>query len=470
MYKAVLCLRYLRTRFLAFVCIVSVMLGVATLVVVNSVMAGFSTKLKDRFHGLLSDVIIESPSYNGFPMDTDAMIDRINASPVASEIEALTPTIEVFGMIVYEVGQSREKVTLPVHIVGTDPKGRSAVGSFSQYLVQDERKKAPSYDLTEEAAKRWKAFNPPVAPHRTPVPADPDMPPLPAPPADPQTPIGAIPGFGITHFRKVDPATKLAQDLPILVPGDTVKLVTIGAGKENPEPVYSNFAIADSIRTEMTEIDARFVYVPLEYLQRLRAMGNRVTHIQIKLKDYQKAPYVVAELQKLFPNDYSFQVKTWEQKQNSLLSAVEIERGLLNLLLFMIVGVAGFCILAIFSMIVREKTRDIGILKSLGASDRGVMQIFLSYGLMLGMIGSILGTILGLVITYNINPIEHALFKLTGVGFDRGVYYFDAIPTQVEPLTVFLVNLGAITIAVVFSVWPAIRAAWLRPVQALRYE
>jgi lipoprotein-releasing system permease protein len=210
--------------------------------------------------------------------------------------------------------------------------------------------------------------------------------------------------------------------------------------------------------------------VPLDYLQRLRAMGNRVTHIQIRLKHYSDWPAAKAELRKLFPDPYAYQISTWEEKQDSLLKAVDIERGLLNLLLFMIVGVAGFCILAIFSTIVREKTRDIGILKSLGASNRGVMQIFLGYGLLLGVIGAGLGTISGLLITFNINPIEHLLYKLTGVGFTPDVYYFDSIPTHVEPLTVTLVNVGAIVIAVAFSVWPAIRAAWMRPVAALRYE
>ena len=264
--------------------------------------------------------------------------------------------------------------------------------------------------------------------------------------------------------------TKLPVDKPLLLPGDSFKIVTVGAGKENLEPVYSNFTLVDSIRTEMTDYDGRFVYVPLDYLQELRSMDGRVTHVQIRLKDYANAPFVVAELKKLFPDDYTYRIGTWEDKQNSLLSAVEIERGLLNLLLFMIVGVAGFCILAIFSMIVREKTRDIGILKSLGASNGGVMQIFLCYGFFLGVLGSALGTAAGLAITYNINPIEHVLYKLTGVGFDRAVYYFDAIPTKVEPMTVFLVNFGAVAIAVTFSVWPAIRAAMLRPVQALRYE
>ena len=469
MYKALLCWKYLRTRFLAFVCIVSVMLGVATLVVVNSVMAGFSDKLRDRFHGLLSDIVVESPSYDGFPLETDDMLRRIRGSAAAVHIEAVSETVEVFGIANYEVGPNRERIPVPVMIVGTNPTTRTAVGGFGNYMVQDDRKKAPSFELTPDALRRWGYFNPPLPEPR--LPAGPDgLPPISPPPAEARVPVGIIPGFGITHYRKLDPATNEMKDEPIMAPGDTIKLVTVGSGKKNLEPVFSDFAVCDSIRTEMTEYDSRFVYVPLDYLQRLRAMGNHVTHIQIKLKDYATAPLVVAELRTLFPDGYYFQVHTWEDKQSSLLRAVNIERGLLNLLLFMIVGVAGFCILAIFSMIVREKTRDIGILKSLGASDRGIMQIFLGYGLLLGLLGAGLGTVAGLLITHYINPIEHFMFKMTGVGFDRSVYYFDQIPTTIEPMTVLSVNLGAVAIAVVFSVWPAVRAAWLRPVQALRYE
>jgi lipoprotein-releasing system permease protein len=471
MYKSLLCWKYLRTRFLAFVCIVSVMLGVATLVVVNSVMAGFSTKLKDRFHGLLSDVAIESPSFNGFPIPAGQMMAMIEKSPAAQHIEAMTGTVEVFGMCTYELGPARERVMTPVQIVGIDPKGRAAVGGFSQYFVQEDRQLDPSFDLTPEAMTRWKGINPapPVIQQKPPE----DGIPFPAPPpAEANSPIGAIPGFGITNYRTVDPITHEIKDRPLLVPGDSFKLVTIGVmgEKQNLRPVDANFTVCDSIRTEMTEYDGRFIYVPLDYLQRIRGMKDEVTHIQIRLKDYSKAPEVVAELRKIFKDDYSFHIRTWEDKQSSLLSAVQIERGLLNLLLFMIIGVAGFCILAIFSMIVREKTRDIGILKSLGASNRGILQIFLGYGLLLGTIGSLLGTILGLLITWNINPIEHQLFKMTGVGFDRTVYYFDAIPTQVELMTLLFVNIGAIAIAVTFSVWPALRAAMLRPVQALRFE
>jgi lipoprotein-releasing system permease protein len=132
----------------------------------------------------------------------------------------------------------------------------------------------------------------------------------------------------------------------------------------------------------------------------------------------------------------------------------------------MIVGVAGFSILAIFTMIVSEKYRDIGILKALGASNHGVMSIFVGYGFLLGTVGCVCGTALGMWITDNINDIERFLTKVTGRAFfPRDVYYFKEIPTHV-----LLVNLGAITIAVCFSLLPAWRAARLHPVRALRFE
>src|SRR5206468_7060220 len=179
--------------------------------------------------------------------------------------------------------------------------------------------------------------------------------------------------------------------------------------------------------------DSSYVFVPLDYLQNLRTMQDRATSIQIKLKNYDDAKTVIEALRKMFPS-HTYMVNTWEEKQGPLLEAIVVERGILNVLLFMIVGVAGFGILAIFSMIVVEKTRDIGILKALGASNRGVMSIFLSYGLLLGIVGAGLGTALGLEITWHINDIEHFLGKVTGQDiFPRDIYYFKDIPTDIQP-------------------------------------
>lgn len=153
-----------------------------------------------------------------------------------------------------------------------------------------------------------------------------------------------------------------------------------------------------------------------------------MTSIQIKLKNYDRAAAVVKNLQANLPPGL-FSVRTWEQKQGPLLAAVEIEKAILNVLLFLIITVAGFGILAIFYMIVVEKTRDIGILKALGATSRGVMTIFLSYGLALGIVGSGVGVAIGLLFVTYIDNIEKGLSKLTGRKiFDETIYYFPRFP------------------------------------------
>jgi lipoprotein-releasing system permease protein len=167
----------------------------------------------------------------------------------------------------------------------------------------------------------------------------------------------------------------------------------------------------------------------------------------------------------------TFRVSTWEQKQGALLAAVAIEQSILNMLLFFIIAVAGFGILAIFFMIVVEKTRDIGVMKALGASTAGVRGIFLGYGLLLGLVGSGVGMAFGLAFVANINAIEAQLSRVLGHRvFDDTVYYFNEIPTLVEPWTVAWIVCGALLIAIVASVWPAQRAAKMHPVKALRYE
>jgi lipoprotein-releasing system permease protein len=485
MYKLLLCWRYLRTRFLAVVCIVSVMLGVATLVVVNSVMSGFSTKLKDRLHGLLSDVVVETPNYGGFPLSDEEMMRRIRESPAGPHIAAMTPTIEVIAMINFEYSPrndrdpgyffqaERQKVTRPVHLIGVDPVGRAAIGGFAEHLTDPNLRANPTFALSEKARARFERQNPlpQGLPELAPEDLQPGVPPPDATPSMERDPKGIIVGIALASYKDRDRQTGQLQDVYVLQPGDTVNVLTIGVGKRDIEPIYSPFVVAGYIKTEMAEYDSNFVFVPLDYLQRLRGTPGRSTHIQIKLKDYASAQFVVDELKKVFPDTYNFQVATWENKQGALLSAIDVERGILNLLLFLIIGVAGFSILAIFSMIVVEKTRDIGILKSLGASNRGVMMIFLGYGLLLGLVGSALGTAAGLAITYNINEIEAWLSAATGQQlFPRDIYYFDLIPTKVKLWNVVLINVGAIGIAVFFSILPALRAAMLHPVKALRFE
>src|SRR5215469_2623187 len=125
MYKLLLCWRYLLTRYLALVCIVSVMLGVATLIVVNSVMGGFSTKLRERLHGLLSDVVIESWDYGGFS-DPEGKMALIRSDPVLRDrIEAMAPTLEIFAMIQFD--HQGYPMARPIRLIGIEPESRSKI-------------------------------------------------------------------------------------------------------------------------------------------------------------------------------------------------------------------------------------------------------------------------------------------------------------------------------------------------------
>jgi lipoprotein-releasing system permease protein len=490
-YKYLLCWRYLLTRYLALACIISVMLGVATLIVVNSVMSGFSTKLKDRLHGILADVLVESRGTEGMA-GYAAKMERIRNSPIGDYIEAMAPALESFAMIQFKVQNpdnpfELEPITRTVRLIGIDPEAQAKVDGFSGYRksqkpLQPGDEPQPSkdsdpkraFDLSVEGKRFQDWMHPPMAmmPQVRRTRVEGELPEPDAPPSVEAKPEGIIIGHSIAHFRyKPEPETNptLIKEKALIPHGGDVVLYTIGG--QRMAPVYRRYALADYFQSEMSEYDANYAYVSLESLQKLRTMEDRVTSIQIKLKNYDRDKKVVTEhLRNMFPDQF-FQVSTWEEKQGSLLSAIDIERGLLNVLLFLIIAVAGFGILSIFAMIVVEKTRDIGILKALGASNVGVMKIFIGYGLLLGIVGATLGTLLGLGMTIYLNEIEACLTKCTGHQvFNREVYYFKDIPTNIQPMTIILVNIGAIGIAVLFSVLPALRAAMLHPVRALRYE
>jgi len=282
--------------------------------------------------------------------------------------------------------------------------------------------------------------------------------------------VGIVPGIGLASFRD-----NTGIDRFLVLPGDDVKITFPTAGAP-PKAVSDTFTVVDFYESKMSEYDSNFVFVPIAALQRMRGMIDpqtgipSVNSIQIKLKPGTDLDTLRNQLRKAFPADM-YAISTWRDKQGPLLMAVDMEMAVLNILLFMIIAVAGFGILAIFFMIVVEKTRDIGILKSLGASSSGVAGIFLGYGLFLGMVGAGAGLALGLTITWNINTIRTAVEWGTGQRvFDPSIYYFFKIPTLVKPFTLTWIIAGAVAIAVASSVLPALRAARLRPVEALRHE
>ncbi len=461
MYKYLLCWRYLRSRYIALASIVSVMLGVATMIVVNSVMAGFSEKMRDRLHGVLADVVVDSRSMDGFGRADEVMarIERV----AGDRVEAMAPAMELYALLTYYVGD--QPITRWVQMIGIRPEERAKTGEFAEYLVNERGERiAPSFEVTDEL----RAMSPAA---RVLESIDPDDPFADVLRQDMEVQVprhGVILGFALATMHRPD-----TREDVFLAPRGSKAILTFPTAGKRPTPGSDAFTVCGFFQSGMSEYDSSHVYVPLERLQAICQAGDKVNQIQIKVKPGVSLDQLALDLQAALDElgPYQFLVSTWEQKQGPLLAAVSLEQSILNILLFFIIAVAGFGILAIFSMIVVEKTRDIGVLKALGASTAGVRGIFLAYGLLLGLVGSGVGMIGGLLFVHYINVIESALSALTGRKvFDDTIYYFDKIPTLVDPWTVWWIVSGAMVIAVAASIWPAQRAASLHPVQALRYE
>lgn len=551
MYRWLLCWRYLRTRFIALASVISVTLGVAALIIVNSVMDGFVTEMQGRMHGILSDIIIESHSANGLP-NHQSIQQRIEQI-AGEQIEGITTVVHVPAMV--SIDHLGESVTRQINLIGIDTKTYSDVSDFSKYLLHPDNQKLVSFGLRESgyapdrdqfpdsgwvwrrqmaayyksvaamAAERDR-LNRELQQHMESVSGDgstvsqaghestsqpsadidspfPELPAnlavrtndtsSPNQTANPMRPmIDAVPSRPEDNAKVFDPEreqhTGIVMGMSIGVtryrdqfggvndyyyvrPGDDVKVTFPSAGK-TPRAIEQRFTVVDFYESKMSEYDSTFAFVPMDQLQKFRGMTpDAVSSIQLKLKPGADLVAVRDRIRAEFPLESAVQVNSWKDLQGALLAAVHMETTILNILLFLIIAVAGFGILAIFFMIVVEKTKDIGIMKSLGASASGVASIFLGYGVLLGMVGAGAGAIAGLLFVGNINGIADLLEMITGQEvFDPTIYYFDVIPTIVRPWMVFWVVLGAICIAVMASVLPAIRAARMHPVEALRYE
>ncbi len=534
MYRWLLCFRYLRTRYIAMASVVSVMLGVATLIVVNSVMAGFAAEMHQRLHSLASDILIECHTSSGLP-DPDAHLQAIR-EVLGDQIVGASVSVQVPAMLGIEF--NGQLITRHVNLVGIDPQTYDTVSEFGRYLLHPDNQQEVDFSLrtggyapdrTHFPDSGWHyrrqraAYERLVAEERARIDAavrkaqqmrrpgsgmieaslPEDMaaqddisaqgPSLtfdgpdamfqndPAPIAstfDPST--DQFPGIvlGIaTCSSRLRGEDGEVRDHFYCRPGDDVRMMFPNAS-DNAKVINQKFTVIDLYESGMSEYDSTFAFVRLDQLQSFRGMINpetgitSVTTVQLRLAPGTNLNDARDALRQRFPPEsYAFNIQTWRDMQGPLLAAVRLETTILNILLFLIIAVAGFGILATFFMIVVEKTRDIGTLKALGASGRGVMSIFLSYGLLLGIVGSGVGLVGGLLFVDYINEIAGLIELVTGQEvFDPTVYYFNSIPTIVEPWTVAWVMIGSVLIAVVASVLPALRAARMNPVQALRFE
>jgi lipoprotein-releasing system permease protein len=546
-YASLLARRYLTSRVIPLIAVLAVALNVALVIIVVSVMSGFLDTLRSSGRTLMGDVVV-SHEIVGIP-DYEALIERIEAMP---EAEAASPLIETFGLLRMPYGRDGEARVQPVQVWAIDPPSLTRVTGFERMvywqppggddgIAADDPRRNPDKDRLEEAMGINSGDGPSTL--------------LP----------GMMLGIEISPFnRRLRDGSYRPQADEAWMPlhDATLSLVPVSAGGRISEPRERRFQIVNEFQSKVYQVDSQRVLIGLGEGQRMLRMAggdlfdprgeldeigrprvigrspSRATTILVKAapgvtpselsrkvsgayRDFVEA--AAADPATAVPPPPFVEVQTWEERLRDLIAPVEKERDLMNVLFSIVYLVSAGLVLSIFWAIVHEKTRDIGILRSVGASRLGVLWIFLRYGLVVGAIGAGFGLVLGWIVVDNINAIHDAMgdpaprwsvvlaFGLAGafllgallairrrsllhalvwsiataalaaigVGlllhkgalmWDPSVYYFDRIPSRIDLARAVTTMIGAVAFSVLGAAIPAAKAADTDPVRALRYE
>jgi len=448
MVKLLLWLKYLRRRKVVLLSVAAVALSVALLTVVASLFTGFIRAYEQSAVDLIGDVLLTTPVK--FP-EYNKLIALLEETGV---VEAAAATISTPGLLHLGKGNVRA-----VQVWGIEPQRLAKVTGLKKSLLRQKGlPEAPSLGGTD--------------------------------------PNGSLYGFvGIGVLAEPDQSTDRydVQAVGILI-GERAVLTSVAVeqadpndpGDKRPKRRTLEFVISDVVFTGNFPFDHESVFLPLEGLHaRLypRQPAVTVDRIQIKVRpgmDIKAAKDQVLEIWRGFAagtlrwDPYRItqaEVSTAKELQGRYLGAIRSQLGMLMLIFGVIDASAVVLVFCIFYMIVRLKQKDIAILKACGCSSVGVAWVFLGFGAVVGLAGSVMGTLLGYLFTKNINAIEDWLSLRAGLKlWDSSVYLFDRIPSQVDWGSVLRIAMLATAAACIGALVPAILAARTRPVQILRYE
>src|SRR5579862_463054 len=367
MYKLFMAFRYLRAHKIIYFSIVGVAVGIMTMVVVTSLMGGFSRDMKSRIRGMQTDIVVMSFDKNLWIPDYEGLCKEIESIP---DVLGCAPRLE------YEAWLGRSGSYSDVHIVGIVPEKEKKVSKLEEYFHKGLKR---NFDFKDDGglATRYP---------------------------------GAVLGVELQRA------------------GGTVGLLT---ARHSTTPILcvKDFEVVGRFRSGMVDYDSNYIFMDLSAAQEFLQFSDppRANVLAVAVKDYELHGQAVREqiLEKLHarrpcnnPEDHGpapyfsggyrcglYRALTWEQTKRVLLQAVEVEKGMQYILLSLIIVVAGFNIVAVYTLVVRAKTRDIGILRALGGTEGGVTSIFLMSGGICGFIGSIFGIVLGLLLALNLNEI-----------------------------------------------------------------
>jgi lipoprotein-releasing system permease protein len=431
--------RYLRgkrkSRFVSVITFIStagVVVGVMALIVVMSVMTGFDEALRatiignrahltvdNRFGPLGEDervAMTGNEQLDAAPRGYEELIDAIRR--ISPEVEAAAPLIQMEALLQTESGL-RGQATTGAFIIGVDPRRETEVTQLAE-------------NLTSQAGRQY---------GRGELPEDDEI---------------------VLGYR-------LADRLGVRI-GDHIAIATL---KGRPAPfgraaIQKKWVTVSGIaEAQMAEFDTLYAYTTLETAE-LLVERDGVDVIHFRLTDPELADVVAERIELTFPQ---LRATTWYESQAPFFGALEQEKVAMFIILMFIVLVAAFNITSTLIMVVMEKRRDIGILRTIGVSSRSVLALFVLEGLYIGLTGTLLGLVLGTLFAYNLNPIaEFIAWALDVPLFDSQIYYFDRIPVKVVWSDIWTITATAIVLTFISTLYPAWSAARLDPVEAMRYE
>ncbi len=257
---------------------------------------------------------------------------------------------------------------------------------------------------------------------------------------------------------------RLADKMSIY-PGDTVLVASFENVRTGPlgdiVPAMRSFEVTDRFSTGMYEYDSGYMYVPIDATRDLLDLGTGVSGVGLTVRDAWTADQTAAWLQREL--QFPYYTNDWMQLNSSLFSALQLEKLAMAIILFLIVVVAAFNIISTLIMVVADKTREIGILKSMGTTDRTVLSIFMLQGLTIGAVGTVLGTGLGLFLVWLLDTYQ--FIELPG-----DVYFLDTLPVALDLRDLGLIIGLSILVAFAATIYPAWQASRLLPVDAIRHE
>jgi len=259
--------------------------------------------------------------------------------------------------------------------------------------------------------------------------------------------------------------TRLASKLSAF-PGDVVTLVAPAGAKFNPSlgayvPKFHRYEVTGIFDTGMYEYDNSYVALDRRVAQRFAGLDTAVTGIEVRLAEPWQAQSFGAALETKL--GYPYRALDWQSQNASLFSALKLEKLAMAFVVFLICVVAAFNVVGTLTMVVRDKTREIGILLAMGLRQAAIRRIFLTQGILVGLTGTVLGVLLGLVLGAQVNGGHW-------IPIDPSIYFIDHLPVHPQPVDVVLVVIASLVVATLAPLYPSLQASRLDPVTAIRYE